>query len=223
MQKRLPKLVGATMLTLLMLSFLGAVPAFAACGPRAGECLAPPYAVPAEPVWATLNAFPQGNYPGGNLEFRVFVINSAQPPSGNVTLMNETLSATALPPGLNTSVATGLPVNLARGQAITSVISLHIPSDFTQTNFTANLVVEVLRWNGTINIPIKLTGSALVYLLGAPAAGTSTTSSSTSSTTPQSAGISTGLFAAGVAIPSIVAVILLVLLVRRSGGPKGGK
>src|SRR5271169_4212460 len=143
MQKRLPKLMGATMLMLLMLSFLGATPALAACSNRAGECLAPPYAVPAEPVWATLNAVTQGNYPGGNETFNVFVINSDVPPNGNVTVFNETITASALPPGLNRSTATGLPVLLSPGQAITSKISLQIPSDFKLSNFTANLVVHV--------------------------------------------------------------------------------
>jgi len=227
MQKRLPRLMGATMLMLLMLSFLGSTPALAACvlKPGAGECIAPPYAVPAEPVWATLNAITQGNYPGGNETFSVFVINSDVPPNGNVTLFNETITASALPPALNTSTATGLPLQLSPGQALTSKIALQIPSDFKLSNFTASLVVNVSYWNGTNNIPVKLTGSALVYVLGGPLAGTSTTTSTTSQTTQtttQSGTVSTGLFAAGVAIPSIVAVILIVLLVRGKGGPKGG-
>jgi hypothetical protein len=211
-------------LVLLMLSILGATPAHApGCSNRAGECLAPPYAVPAEPVWATVNAVPGGNYPGSNLEFHVFVINSGHPPGGNVTLFNETLTAAALPPALNTSVATGLPLSLAPGQAITSTIALQIPSNFAQNNFTANLVVDVSLWNGTTNIPLKLTGSTIVYILGPPAAGPSTTSTTSQvGDAPPSGGVSTALFAAGVAIPSIVAVILLFLLVQRRGRQKGG-
>ena len=110
MQKRLPKLVGATMLMLLMLSVLVATPVRAQCvlKPGGGECLAPPYAVPAEPVWATLNAATHGNYPGGNETFDVFVINSDVPPNGNVTLFNETITAPALPPAGTSSVGTGI-------------------------------------------------------------------------------------------------------------------
>ena len=224
MPTRLSQVIGATVLMLLMLSSLGATPVGAACSNRAGECLAPPYAVPAEPVWATLNAFPQGNYPGGNLEFHVFVINSGHAPDGNVTLLNESLTAAAFPPSLNTSKTTGLPLVLAPGQAITSTVALHVPSNFAPNNFTASLVVDVLLWNGTINLPLKLTGSAVVYILGPPAAGTSTTSttSQTTDATSQGGTVSSTLFAAGVAIPSIVVVLLLVLLVRGRGGPKAG-
>jgi len=226
MEKGLPKLLGVTMLMLLMLSFLVATPTRAQCSPRAAECLAPPYAVPAEPVWATLNALPQGNYPGGNEIFDVFVVNSDQPPKGNVTLVNETLTATALPLSFQTNTAIGLPIQLAPGQAILNTIALEIPSNFTQSNFTASLVANVFLWNGTYNIPLKLTGTALVYMLGLPGSTTHTTASSSASqttqTTTQSGTVSTTLFAAGVALPSIVVVILLILLVRGRGGPKGG-
>lgn len=225
MQKRFPKLVGVTMLMLLMLSFLVSSPARAQCvlKPGAGECIAPPYSVPAEPVWATLNAATSNNYPGGNESFDVFVINSDVPPNGNVTLYNETITSTALPPSFNASTAKGLPLQLSPGQAITSTIALPIPSDFNRSSFTANLVVNVAYWNGTTDIHVKLTGSTLVYVLGAPLVGTSTTTSQTSQTTMQSGTVSTGLFAAGVAIPSLIAVILIVLLVRRNAGPKVGK
>ena len=229
MENGIPKLMGATMLMLLMLSFLVATPVRAANPappPGVGEILAAPYAVPAEPIWATLNALPQGNYPGGNEIFDVFVVNSDQPPKGNVTLINETLTAPALPSSLNTNNAIGLPIELAPGQAILNTIALEIPSNFTQSNFTADLVANVFYWNGTINIPLKLTGTALVYMLGLPGSTPHTTTSSSASQTTQtttpSGTVSTTLFAAGVALPSIVVVILLVLLVRGRGGPKGG-
>ena len=225
MQKRLPGLMGAMMLVLLMLSLLGATPVRAACGPRAGECLAPPYAVPAEPVWATLNAVPQGNYPGGNQVFDVFVIYTGWPAEGNVTLINETLTAPALPPASQTNTATGLPVLLSPGQAIVSQIALQIPSNFTQSNFTASLAVNVLLFNGTINVPLRLTGNSLVFILGHPVSSTrSTTSSNSQSTQPDAQGgtVSTTPFAAGVTAPSIVAVILLVRLFQGRGRPKGG-
>ncbi|HVB95007.1 MAG TPA: hypothetical protein VND41_00210 [Nitrososphaerales archaeon] len=224
MQKRLPKLMGATVLVLLTLSFLAATPARAACPVGAGECIAAPYSVPAEPVWATLNAVPEGNYPGGNLIFDVFVVNADQPPHGNVTLINETVTAPALPAASQSNSGIGLPVELLPGQAILSTIALQIPDNFTQSNLTASLVVNVLLWNGTMNIPLQLTGALLVYILGLPISGTQTTTSSTSQSTQtvaQSGTVSTTLFAVGVAIPSIVAVILLVLLARGRGS-KGG-
>jgi hypothetical protein len=210
------------MLVLLMLSFLGNTPVFAQCSPRAGECLAPPYAVPAEPVWGTLNAVPGGNYPGGSLAFDVFVIDTGYE-AENATLFNETVTASALPAGLNTSTAKGLPLMLTPGQAITSTITMPIPSDFAQTNLSASLVVNVSYWNGTANIPVKLTGSAVVYILGGPLGGTQTTTSSTSQstqTTTQGGTVSTTLFAAAVATPSIVVVLLLILLVRGRSRPK---
>jgi hypothetical protein len=225
MQKRLPRLMGATMLMLLMLSFLAATPARAVCPPNAGECIPPPYAVPAEPVWATLNAATQGNYPGGNEVFDVFVINTGWPAEGNVTLINETLTAPTLPPAFQTNNAKGLPVELSPGQAIQSTIALQIPSNFTQSNFTASLVANAVLFNGTTNISLRLTGTSIVYILGLPILTTQTTTSSASQSTQpaaQSGTVSTGLFAAGVAAPSIVAVILLVRLFQGRGRPKGG-
>jgi hypothetical protein len=224
MEKRFPKLVSAASLALLMLSFLVATPAHGVNPPPgAGEIIAPPYAVPAESVWATLNAVPQGNYPGGNLKFLVFVVNSDKPPNGNVTLLNETLTAPALPPTFQTNNGIGLPIELSPGQAIENTIYLSIPSNFTQSNFTANLVANAALFNGTTNIFLKLTGTTQVFLLGLPGTGTQTTSSTSQSTqtsTTQSGTVSTTLFAAGIAIPSIVVVILLILLVRRGGSPK---
>jgi len=229
MQKRLPQLAIAGVLALLVLSFFAASPVRAACGQGAGECLAPPYAVAAEPVWATLNATPQGNYPGGNEIFDVVVVNSDQPPAGNVTLLNESVSAAALPPSeSNPNGAIGLPVSLAPGQLIVNTIAMEIPSNFSQSNFTASLVVNVSYWNGTLNIPLRLTGDLVVYMLGLPLSGGQTTSGSGTSggttstvTVTQGGSISSGLFAVGVGIPLIVVVILVVLLARGRGGPKG--
>jgi len=213
------------MLILLVLSLSGASPALAACSKNAAECSAPPYTVSAEPVWGTLNTVTGGNYPGGSLQFGVFVINAGYPAEGNATLFNETITAAALPPALNTSTAKGLPVLLTPGQAITSTITMQIPRNFTLSSFKVSLAVDVSYWNGTANIPVQLMGSATVYVLGDPIGGASTTSSQTTQTTQtsaQSGTVSTTLFAAGLAIPSILAVILLILVVRRRGGPKGG-
>lgn len=227
MQNRLPKLVTAGVLTLLVLSFLAAAPARAVCGQGAGECLAPPYSQAAEPVWATLNAVPQGNYPGGNEIFDIAVVNSDKPPAGNVTLLNETVSSPQLPASSsNPNFAIGLPVTLTPGQLIVNTVALEIPSNYTQGNFTANLQAYVSYWNGTLNVPLKLTGSLIVYMLGLPLTGSQTTTVSTSiSTTTQtvtsSGTVSSGLLAVGIGIPSIVVVILLVLLVRSRAAPKG--
>ncbi len=229
MQNRLPKLVTAGVLTLLVLSFLAAAPARAACGQGAGECLAVPYSQAVEPVWATLNAAPQGNYPGGNEIFDITVVNSDKPPAGNLTLFNETVSSPQLPPSnSNPNFAIGLspPITLTAGQLIVNTIAMEIPSNYTQANFTANLVAFVSYYNGTLNVPLKLTGSIIVYMLGLPLSGGQTVTVSTSvSTTTQtvnsSAGVSSSLFAVGVGIPLIVVVILLVLLARGRGGPKG--
>lgn len=210
---------------LFVLSCLAAAPARAACAPNAAECFAPPYSVPAEPVWATLNAVTQSNYPGGNETFDIFVINSDVPPDGNVTLINETVTAPTFPLGFQTNTAKGLPVQLAPGQAIMSTIPLEIPTSFSQSNFTADLAAYVQYWNGNTNINLTLTGNLKVFMLGSPISSTTTTSltgSQMTETTTQSGTVSTPLFEAGVAIPSIVVVILLALLVRGRGGPKGG-
>lgn len=216
MDRRLPRLMGTTLLALLMLSFLVATPVGAVS-------IAPPFALASEPVWATINAAPQGNYPGGNEQFIVFVVNSAQPPDGNVTVQDATLTAPALPAQQQSNFATGLPAVLTPGQSIELTIYLPIPGNFAQSNFTANLVVNVLLWNGTASIPLKLTGSTVVFMLALPGSGGQTTASSsqatsTSSQSSQSTSgtVSSTLFAVGVAIPSLVAIILLVLLVRRS-------
>ena len=229
MENVLPKLMGVTMLMLLMLSLFAATPVLAVCSPRAGECLAPPYAIPSEPVWAALNGVPQGNYPGGNMEFSTLVVNSDQPPDMNFTLLNETVTAPEFPPDSQSNYAIGLQngLELAPGQLFVNTIALPVPSNFSQGNFTADLVVYGALWNGTASVFLKLTASTVVTLLGLPIVGTQTTTSSTSQstqttqTTTQSGTVSTTLFAAAVATPSIIVVLLLILLVRGRGRPKG--
>jgi hypothetical protein len=215
----------AGMLLLLMFSFLAAAPVGAYCAPGGiGLCGEPP-----EPVWAALSATSQGNYPGGNEIFDVFIVNSDQPPDGNFTIFNETLTAPALPACCNTNTSIGLPLSLDPGQAILSAIHLEIPSNFTQSNFTADLVVNGALWNGTASIHLTLTGTTDVYLHSLAPAGTqpSTTSSTsqtahTTVTITRSRGVPWPLFAVGVGILSSVVVMLLVLLARGRGRPRGG-
>ncbi len=206
-------------LTLLVLSCLLAVPpsqaiplpAQGGCPPPSVHCLPPPYAVPAAPVWATVNAPAQANYPGGNEQVTVFFLNSDSPPLGNVTLVSETLRA----PFQNASVS-GLPVELAPGQALLSNITLQIPSDFSQNNFTASVTIDFHIANASASIPTILTGTAQIFMLGPPVAQvTSTTSTiSTQQTTSQSGTFPTSLFYAAVGVPSLIAIVLLVLLMR---------
>jgi hypothetical protein len=214
----------AGVLTLLVLSCLAVLPAGQAiplpaqggCPPAVIHCEAPPYAVPAAPVWATLNGLGYGNYPGGNEQFTVFFVNSDFPPLGNVTLLNETLTT----PFQNASVS-GLPVELAPGQTMLSSIYLQIPPDFSQSNFTASVRIDFHIANATASTPSVLTGTAHVFMLGAPIGQVTSTSSTTSTqrTTTQSVTVSTPLFYAGVGIPSLVVVVLLALLVRERGRP----
>ena len=214
----------AGVLTLLVLSCLAAVPAGQAiplpavggCPPAVIHCEAPPYAVPAAPVWATLNALGYGNYPGGNEEFALFFVNSDSPPLGNVTLFNETLTT----PFQNASVS-GLPVELAPGQTMLSSIYLQIPSDFSQSNFTASVTIDFHIANAIASTPNVLTGTAHVFMLGPPIGQVTNTSSMTSTqqTTTQSRTVSTSLFYAGVGIPSLIVIVLLALLVRDRGRP----
>ena len=189
-------------LVLFALSCLAPVPASAAIvSPSAPQ-----------PVWVTLNALGYGNYPGGNEEFTVFVVNSDSPPLGNVTLINETLTASALPPN-DTGSAIGLPVLLTTGQGLPSTIYLPIPSNFTQSSFTATVVVNLQVANGTSFFSEQLTKSTTVEMLSLP--GTITPTLSSTTTTQSSGGVSSGLFYAGVAIPSVIAIILIALLARR--------
>jgi len=212
----------AGILTLLVLSCLAAVPATQAvplpaqggCKPGAEHCLPPPYAVPAAPVWATLNALGNGNYPGGSEQFTVFFVNSDYPPFGNVTLLSETL----ITPFQNASVS-GLPVELAAGQTVTSSIYLQIPHDFSQSSFAASVTIDFHIANSTASTPRVLTGTAQVFVLGPPVERVTSTSStaSTQQTTTQSGAVSTSLFYAGLGIPSLIVIVLLALLVRNRG------
>jgi hypothetical protein len=210
-----------TLLTLSCLAFVPAgqaipLPAQGGCPPAVIHCQAPPYAVPAAPVWATLNALGYGNYPGGNEEFAVLFVNSDSPPLGNVTLLNETLTA----PFQNASVS-GLPVQLAPGQTMLSNVYLQIPSDFSQSNFTASITIDFHIANATAATPSVLTGTAHVFMLGPPIGQVTSTSSTTSTqqTTTQSGTVSMPLFYAGVGIPSLIVIVLLALLVRDRGRP----
>ncbi|HEV2389828.1 MAG TPA: hypothetical protein VGS04_03795 [Nitrososphaerales archaeon] len=208
----------AGVLALLVLSCLAAVPAGRAfplpavggCPPAVIHCEAPPYAVPAAPVWATLNALGYGNYPGGNEEFAVFFVNSDSPPLGNVTLLDETLTT----PFRNASVS-GLPVELAPGQTMLSSIYLQIPADFANSNFTASVTIDFHIANGNASTPNVLTGTAHVFMLGPPIMQfPSTSTTSTQQATMQNGTVSGPLFYAGVGIPSIIVVVLFALLVR---------
>jgi len=214
----------ARLLTLVVLSCLAAVlagqaflpPARGACAPAVVHCMAPPYAVPAAPVWATLNALGYGNYPGGNEQFTVFFVNSDSPPLGNVTLLNETLTT----PFQNASLS-GLPVVLAPGQTMLSNIYLQIPRDFSQNNFTAHITIDFHVANSTATTPTVLSGTAKVLMLGPPI-GQATSASSTTSTqqaSTQSGTVSTSFFYAGVGIPSFIVIALLALFVRERGRP----
>ncbi|MDG6915484.1 MAG: hypothetical protein JRN23_06600 [Nitrososphaerota archaeon] len=171
--------------------------------------------LPTAPVWATVNAAAQGNYPGGNEIFNVFTVDSALPPETNVTVLNETLTTTAWS-GFNSNFAIGLPVTLQPGNSILNTIALQIPSNFTQSNFTANLKAYVNVLNGTNEVGLVLTGNVVVYMLGLPLTGPSTVTMTTTSvsTVSQSTGVSTAALAAGAGIPSVVAIALLALLVR---------
>jgi hypothetical protein len=217
MERSIPKLIAAAVLLLLTFSSLVAAPTRAVSE-------TPQYGLATEPVWATVNAAAQGNYPGGNEIFDVFVVDSDQPPDGNLTIQNETLTAPALPADSNTNFAPGLPAVLAPGDSLLSTIALPIPGNFSQNNFTADLVVYTQLWNGSVNLPLKLTGTVVVDML-VLTSQFSTTRSTTQSTsqstqTTQSGTVSTTDFAAGVAVPSLVALVLLILLVRAMGRAK---
>lgn len=169
---------------------------------------------PSQPIWATVNATATGNYPGGNELFTIFIVNSAQDPKINETIQNATLTA---PFGSN--FGPGLPSTVTPGQSLLLTIYLEIPLNFSQPTFNANLLIHATILNRTITKPITLTGVATVNVYSS-----GPSSSQGATTTAQSAGpggsLSPTLFAAGVAIPSIVAIVLLVLLIRGRGPPK---
>lgn len=209
----------AAVIPLLFLLCIAAIPAaqaqVAQCQVGIAHCEPPPYAVPAAPVWATLNAIAGGNYPGGNETFTVFFVNSDSPPLGKVTLLSETLTS----PFRNATVG-GLPVELASGESLSSNITVQIPRDFAGNNFTAKIVIYIDVANATVeSAPSVLTGSAQVFMLGYPLGGVPRTSSATSmqQTATQSGTVSASLFYAGVGIPSLVVIVLLAILVRDRG------
>jgi hypothetical protein len=197
MESHLRKLVGAATLIFLMSSLQVATPAQA-------QVLTP------APIWVTLNASAQGNYPGGDVLFIIFIVNSAQNPKENETITDIKLAA---PFGSNNAI--GLPATLKPGQSIQPTIHLEIPANFSQRSFQANLTLHGTDQNGTATIPLTFTGTAIVDVFALP---------SSLSPSPQPASqadtISTTLFAAGVGIPSLVAIILLVLLVRAKATSK---
>ncbi len=197
MESRLPKLFVSVALAFLLFTLQAAVPARA-------------QVAPAQPIWVTINATAQGNYPGGDELFTVFAVNSMQPPAQNETITDMKLTA---PAPIGSNLAIGLPATLAPGQSVLATIHLPIPANFSQKSFQASLLVHFKFSNGTA---LSLTGTADVDVLGLP----SQAPSQTTSQAAQNGTISTTLIAAGVGIPSLVAVILLALLVRARGASK---
>src|SRR5579864_7991268 len=127
MDSRLPKALGVSMLLLLAFSSLAAVAAHAQEGGYA-----PPTPLP---IWATFNASAQGNYPGGDEQFYAFVVNSAQSPGETEVIDNMTVTAPFF-----TNFGPGLPTTLLPGESALVTITLPIPKNFTQSQFSANLV-----------------------------------------------------------------------------------
>jgi hypothetical protein len=197
MESRVSKALGLAVLALLMFSIQFAAPAHAQLG-----------STTARPIWVTVNASAQGNYPGGDELFTVFVVNSAQNATETVTVDNMTLTAP-----FQSNFGAGLPTTLLPGQSVLVTIHLGIPSNFSQNSFTANLVVHTRLWNGTAYLPLTLTGTAPVNVFALA-------SQPVSQPAAESGTVSTTLFAAGVAAPSIVAILLLVLLIRGRASPK---
>jgi hypothetical protein len=178
-----------------------------------------------EPIWASLNSSGTGNYPGGDELFTVFVVNSAPSIADNETLTNISLTTT---PSFASNFAIGLPELLQPGYGQLFPIYLEIPSNFTQASFIANVIVNATLLNGTTTSPLNLTGHATVDVLALPSNSTTSGSSSgatvtrtvmvtTTSSGSSSSGVSNSLFAIGVATPSIIAIILLVLVVQMRG------
>jgi hypothetical protein len=206
MEKRVSKPLRVTGLLVLACLLQLAAPASAVSYPPA-----------VQPIWASVNATANGNYPGGNELFTVFVVNSAQPPYANETVDNMTLTA-PFPGGSN--FGGGLPAQLVPGNSILVSIYLPIPSNFTQSSFKANLVVHARVWNGTGNEDYTLTGTAPVNVFALSSQSSSETTLSSAQSSAQSGSISTTLFAAGVAIPSIIVILLLALLVQARAASK---
>lgn len=166
-----------------------------------------------QPVWANIDAVASGNYPGGDEMFNIFVVASAQNASESVVIQNMTLSAPFF-----TNYGIGFPTLLYPGQALVATISLPIPANYTQSTFTANLVVDVGVWNGTAYVPDTLTGNAPVTVI--PLTSSSGTHTSSQSTSSSSGTVSTSLAILGIAVPTIVAVLAIALLVQARAKPK---
>jgi len=222
MNRRVPKVIAIAAMLLVTCAPPLAAPAFAQsqgnqvgvknnCPPGAAECDVP--AQGSEPVWATVNALAQENYPGGNEEFDVFVIDSATNLYETVTVDNMTLSS----PFYN-NFGIGLPTTLNPGQSLLSTIDLPIPSNYTQSSFTANLVIHARLWNGTAYNSVTLTGTAPVNVI--PYGGSASKTTSTSVQVSSSGTVSTTFFAIGVAAPSIIVIVLLALLIQSRSRPK---
>ena len=198
MKSSLSKALRASSLLLVLFTSLVASPAFAQ------------QTIPnAQPIWVTLNASATGNYPGGDELFTVFAVNSANSPAISVIITNMTLTAP-----FRSNFAIGLPTTLLQGQSLLSTIHLEIPANFSGNTFTANLVAHATLVNGTVNKPLTITGSAQVNVL---ALGSS---SSTTQTTTATGDVSMTTFELGVAVPSIIAILLLILLVQARGRSK---
>jgi hypothetical protein len=157
------------------------------------------------PAWVTVNSTASGNYPGGNEQFTVFVVNTEQKPTINETIQNMTLTAP-----FASNFGAGLPATIAPGHSLLLTIYLQIPVNFSQPSFTADLVAYITVLNSTVTT-LKVTGNAPVNVFGLTS---QTTTQTTAPPSSQSGSISTTLFAAGVGIPSVIAVVLVALLVR---------
>jgi hypothetical protein len=179
-----------------------------------------------EPIWASLNSSGTANYRGGDELFTVFVVNSAPNIADNETLTNISINTT---PAFASNFAIGLPELLQPGYGQLFPIYLEIPNNFTQPSFIANVIINATLLNGTTTSPLNLTGHATVDVLAVPsnsssisgsssgATVTSTVMVTTTSSGSSSSGVSNSLFAIGVATPSIIAIILLVLVVQMRG------
>jgi hypothetical protein len=205
------------MLMLLTFSCLGAAPAHARIGGNNGavadESEGPLVIIPTvntspyEPAWAVVFPAAQGNYPGGNELFSIFVVDSSTAQQ-NLTIDNMTLTA---PFGTNSAI--GLPTILSPGQSVLATIYLPIPTNITEQSFTANLVVRIEISNVTGSAPATLTGSTIVYLLALP--GQTTSQSSTSQTGTSGAVVSATLFYIGLGVTSTIAIVLAAVLIMR--------
>ena len=218
MRSRALKALGLSMLSILVVTMV-IVPAIPVKAVTCFTC------EDLEPIWASLNSSGTANYPGGDELFTVFVVNSAPNIAENETLKDILLTTT---PSFASNYAIGLPELLQPGYAQLFTIYLEIPSNYTQPSFVANVVINATLLNGTTISPLNLTGHATVDILGGPSNSTSISGSSSGATVTRtvvvttgssgsSSGVSNSLLAIGVATPSIIAIILLVIVVQMRG------